>query len=199
MSDSGEPAHWPFVMFDPPSFKCPQRAVTRVFLHCSAWNGKVVGQQLAETINEWHKANGWTGVGYHFLVDHVGGVCTGRDIETTPAAQLGEVPLVTPDMVHKGNVATIAIMTNGLWDFTEAALESTWVMCKCIDEAYKLAGKPVTFHGHTEIDPRPCPVYDYKSLLGLDEKGNFNIGVSNPISVVAERVREKAASEWHHT
>ena len=25
----------------------------------------------------------------------------------------------------------------------------------------------MTFWGHTEIDPRPCPVYDWRALLGL--------------------------------
>jgi len=190
MSDSGTPAHWPFVMFDPPSFKVPQRKVTRVFLHCSAWDGKVIGQQLAETINAWHLANGWRGVGYHFLVDNVGGICTGRPLEEQPAAQLG------PD--QRGNIATIAIMTNGLWDFQEAALASTYMLCKAIDDAYKLANTPVTFHGHCEIDPKPCPVYDYQALLGLVD-GKLNGCTPHTAADVATLAREKAAAQWHHT
>lgn len=171
MSNSGAPSHWPFDIFDPSTFKMPERKVTKVFLHCSAWNGKAIGQQLAETINDWHLANGWAGIGYHFVIDHAGTVCTGRPLTETPAAQLG------PD--RKGNVGTIAIMTNGLWEFTEATLQSTYMLCKAIDDAYKLANKPVTFHGHCEIDPKPCPVYDYGNLLGLDVHGNF--AIRNPV------------------
>lgn len=137
----------------------------RVFLHCSAWNGQALGQELAKTINEWHLANGWSGIGYHFVIDHMGGVCTGRSLEETPAAQLGKN--------GDGNKNTIAIMTNGLWKFTEAALQSTYMLCMAINGAYKIANKPVTFHGHREIDPKPCPVYAYQKLLGLDEQGNM--------------------------
>jgi hypothetical protein len=190
MSDSGAPSHWPFNMFDPVSFKCPERRVTRVFLHCSAWDGKVIGQKLAETINEWHLANGWAGVGYHFVVDHMGGICTARSLSVTPAAQLGKD--------GKGNIETIAIMTNGLWDFTADALRSTYVLCQAIDDAYKLANKPVTFHGHCEIDPKPCPVYDYQALLGLVD-GKFNACTPHSAEDVVKLVQEKAASQWHHT
>ncbi len=187
MSDSGPPRHWPFVMFDPVTFRCPERKVERVFLHCSAWDGKVVGHQLAETINSWHLANGWSGIGYHFVVDHLGGVCTARSLEEIPAAQLG------PN--RNGNTGTIAIMTNGLWDFTADALRSTYVLCKAIDEAYKLMNKPVTFHGHKEIDPKPCPVYDYKALLGLDESGHLDATTPASADDVAQWALEDAAKE----
>lgn len=184
MTDSGAPAHWPFLIFDPASFKCPARAVTKVYLHCSAWDGAALGQELAATINSWHIANGWKGIGYHFVVDNEGNICTARSLEETPAAQLGKD--------QRGNHGTIAIMTNGLWNFREAALQSTFMLCKAIDEAYKAANKPVTFHGHCEIDPKPCPVYDYRSLCGLDAMGNFAANTPASAEDVAEAAREKA-------
>lgn len=181
MVDSGPPAHWPFVLFDPPTFKKPQRKVTRVFLHCSAWdNAAFNGTALVEEINRWHIAQGWRGVGYHFLIDKQGHVATGRPLEETPAAQLG------PDKM--GNVATIAIMTQGLWHFTEASLKTLTVLCKAIDDEYTLNRETVTFHGHCEIDPKPCPVFDYKGLLGLDMLGHL---FSNPCVSPAE-VADKA-------
>lgn len=186
MSDSGEPKHWPFELFDPATFKPPIRKVSRVFLHCSAWDGKAVGQKLAETINEWHLANGWSGVGYHFLIDHLGNVCTGRPLEETPAAQLGKD--------GKGNVSTIAIMTNGLWDFTEEALKSTQVLCTAIDIAYTLLSKPVTFHGHCEIDPKPCPVYNYPQLLGLDIAGTLHVDNMWTPAEISVMAKDKAAA-----
>lgn len=183
MSDSGPPKHWPFNMFDPALFKVPERQVTKVFLHCSAWNGLAIGHKLAETINEWHLANGWSGIGYHYVIDHLGSICTARPLEDTPAAQLG------PD--KKGNTGTIAIMTNGLWEFTAEALKSTYMLCSAINDAYKLSNRAVTFHGHCEIDPKPCPVYDYRNLLGLNENG---VMMNPPIGAeaVAQRARDKA-------
>lgn len=179
MSDSGPPAHWQFRLFDVGSFVIPQREVKRVFLHCSAWdNAAINGTDLVDEINRWHISNGWRGVGYHFLIDKQGNVMSGRPLEDQPAAQLG------PD--NKGNFATIAIMTQGLWHFTSESLTSTYKLCKIVNDQYTLAGRPVTFHGHKEIDPKPCPVYDYRGLLGLDGKGNLGMGITvSPANVAA--------------
>ncbi len=177
---------WNFGLFDPASFRAPARKVTRVFLHCTdSDNEALEGVSLAEEVNRWHLANGWAGIGYHFVVDKRGQVVTGRPLELTPAAQLGEVPLVAPDMVHMGNVATIAISTHGSKQWTKEGLNSTFYLCNQIHAAYFAAGAPVTFHGHCEIDPRPCPVYRYRALLGLDAGGRFLAGAQSPADMVA--------------
>ncbi len=168
-------ADWHFGIIFPSDFRAPARKVTRVFLHCTDSDAPtLVGLDLAEEVNRWHLANGWAGIGYHFVIDKQGAVVTGRPLELTPAAQLGEIPLVPPAMVHMGNVATIAISTHGSKRWTEAGMRATRELCAAIDRAYRSAGHPVTFHGHKEIDPRPCPVYPYKDLLGLDGAGNFS-------------------------
>jgi|SRR5581483_10020160 len=165
---------WNFGLFDPASFRAPVRKVTRVFLHCTdSDNEELAGVGLAEEVNRWHLANGWAGIGYHFVVDKRGKVATGRPLELTPAAQLGEVPLVAPDMVHMGNVATIAISTHGSKVFTPESLAATHNLMVAIDAAYFALGAPVTFHGHCEIDPRPCPVYPYRQMHSLDELGRL--------------------------
>lgn len=46
----------------------------------------------------------------------------------------------------------------------------------------------MTFHGHREIDPKPCPVYDYRALLGLDAQGRFEASTAAAADVVAARV-----------
>ena len=49
-----------------------------VILHCSATNSE---QDFdAATIDRWHKANGWKGCGYHFVIKRDGTVERGRDI-----------------------------------------------------------------------------------------------------------------------
>lgn len=189
--DSGVPAHWPFDIFDPAQFKIPERVVHRLFVHCSAWDGDTRGPELAATFNQWHLANGWRGIGYHYVVDNGGVIVTGRPLSEQPAAQLGKDNL--------GNVATIAICTNGLWNFREEALHSTFVLVKAIVEAYDLAQKPITVHGHCELDPKPCPVYDYKSLFGLDDAGNFGAKPFMSAADVLAKLKQKAADPWHHT
>lgn len=156
---------WNFHVLDPLKFTMPVREVTRIFLHCSAWDGDLKGVALVQEFNRWHLLNGWAGIGYHGVIDKTGTLCSARPFEREGAAQLGKD--------NMGNHKALAFCTNGNWNFTTASMEAVLTWCKTIDAAYKLANKPVTFHGHCEIDPRPCPIYDYKGLLGLDVLGNL--------------------------
>ena len=44
----------------------------------------------AEDIHQWHLANGWAGIGYHFFVRKDGSVYRGRPIDTVGAHTYGE-------------------------------------------------------------------------------------------------------------
>lgn len=141
-------------------FERPRRRIERVFLHCSASeNESLHGQRLVDAVRAWHTlpkpgGNGWSDIGYHFLIDKRGAVMPGRPLERMPAAQY-------PD-----NPRTIAIMVHGLTDFTFESLAACAALCGQISTAY--AGR-VSFHGHCEVNPhKTCPVFDYHALLGLD-------------------------------
>lgn len=140
------------------TFHKPQRRVNRVFLHCTASDANLRGRKLLAEVNRWHRERGFTGIGYHFLIDDAGEVLTGRDLERTPAAQYGH------------NKDTIAICTHGLKTFPDVALQATKALCAEINAAYK--GR-VTFHGHCEVAAKTCPVYPYRELLGLDAAGKM--------------------------
>lgn len=142
----------------------PKRRVTRVFLHCSAHDGEETDN--AATMNRWHKERGWHGIGYHFFIRFDGTIEHGRSITKTPSAQKWH------------NRGTIAICCHGGQDskpnaVTDAQFESLRRLCADIDEAY---GGKITFHGHKEVAARGCPVYDYKSILGLDKNGYLKKG-----------------------
>lgn len=47
------------------------RQVRRIVVHHSA--GKDTAQLEAKGIEDWHVGKGWRGIGYHFLVENVGG------------------------------------------------------------------------------------------------------------------------------
>jgi N-acetylmuramoyl-L-alanine amidase len=159
---------WDFRPVSPGVFRVPARRVTRVFLHCTDSDTETsdyFGAKLAATIDGWHKANGWVGIGYHFVVDKIGQVITGRPLELVPAAQLG------PDGL--GNVGSIAISTHLSKRWTGAELAGTRDLVAAIDAAYRAAGQSIEVWGHTEIDPRPCPVYPWRDVMGLDEHRRF--------------------------
>jgi hypothetical protein len=140
----------------------PGRRIDRVFLHCSASDATgpaYEGEGLVATVRDWHVGQrGWSDVGYHWLIDPTGLILPGRSLERAPAAQRGH------------NKGTLAIMVHGLTMFSEASLRSVQTLCRAIDRSH---GGWVTFHGHCEVSPKTCPVFDYRALLGLSPDGSM--------------------------
>lgn len=145
-------------------FKKPQRRVERVFIHCSANDSKrLAGKVLVDEIRRWHtlpkpRGNGWSDVGYQFMIDKAGLILPGRSLERMPAAQ------------YPHNPRTIAIMVHGLEDFPAPMLDACKALCVEINEAHE--GR-LTFHGHSEVSTKTCPVFDYTALLQLDRFGRM--------------------------
>lgn len=140
-------------------FEKPDRAVDRVFVHCSATDHP--DHDSVEVMRRWHvDDNGWSDVGYHVFIRKDGVAEAGRPLERTPAAQAGN------------NTGTIAICLHGLEKskFTRAQFETLIDLCKEILAAYEGG---VTFHGHREVAAKECPVFDYKAVLGLDAAGEM--------------------------
>ncbi|PHQ99511.1 MAG: hypothetical protein COB39_03395 [Marinosulfonomonas sp.] len=139
-------------------FKKPNRPVTKVFIHCSASDNP--DHDNVATMDAWHKANGWSGVGYHLFCRKSGEGEIGRPMNKTPAAQKGH------------NRGSIAICLHGLVEgkFTKAQTDWLIEVCFQINQAY---GGKVTFHGHREVANKTCPVIDYTSILKLDNAGRL--------------------------
>jgi N-acetyl-anhydromuramyl-L-alanine amidase AmpD len=57
-----------------------RRSTTRIILHHAA-----ASKCTAQQINQWHLANGWVGIGYHFFVRKDGSVYRGRPEDTVGA------------------------------------------------------------------------------------------------------------------
>lgn len=136
-------------------FQKPKRQVTRVFIHCSASDNPQ--HDNVETIDSWHKKNGWVGIGYHLYIDKAGIVHKGRDMEKTPAAQVGH------------NTGTIAICLGGLIKFTNEQMDALKALCAEINKAYD---GNITFHGHREVAKnKTCPCFNYQKILKLSSAG----------------------------
>jgi N-acetyl-anhydromuramyl-L-alanine amidase AmpD len=133
----------------------PKRSVHSVFLHCSASDNSA--HDNIATIRKWHiEGNKWADVGYHYFIRSNGTIEAGRPLEKIPAAQAGF------------NTGTIAICMHGLTKFSKEQEKALTKLCKDINKAY--AGQ-IRFRGHKEVAARECPVYDYKKILKLNDKG----------------------------
>jgi N-acetylmuramoyl-L-alanine amidase len=139
-------------------FKKPNRKVNRVFLHCSASDNPK--HDDVSVMREWHKARGWSDVGYHLFIKKDGTVQDGRTLERIPCSAKGH------------NTGTIAICCHGLErsKFTQKQFNSISNLCNQINIAYD---GNISFHGHTEVSAKSCPVYDYKGVLNLDGDGKM--------------------------
>ena len=167
-------------------FTKPNRPVAKVFIHCSASDNPA--HDNVATMDAWHKARGWSGVGYHLFVRKSGIVEMGRSLEKTPAAQRGY------------NRGSIAICLHGLAEekFTDAQKGTLIDLCRQIDAAY---GGAVTFHGHCEVAAKACPVIDYRAILDLDAAGWLgDVGAGETAELVDHGdladLEEAEAGDW---
>ena len=134
------------------------RPIHEIIVHCTATpEGK---DFTVDDIRAWHKARGWSDVGYHYIVYRDGRIMVGR-----PVGQVGA-------HVEGHNTGTIGISyiggltADGLKarDTRTAAQRSSllWLV-------HQLAGKfPVTkVSGHNQYASKACPSFDVrKDALG---------------------------------
>lgn len=134
-----------------------------------------------EIMRQWHKERGWRDVGYHYFIRKDGVIEDGRSLEETPAAQQGH------------NTGTIAICLHGLKreNFTKAQFESVIALCQAIDRAYD---NQLTFHGHCEVSAKTCPVFDYKTVLGLTDAGERKNATDKSVQAEDQPMLELTAS-----
>lgn len=166
-------------------FRRPRRAVTRVFIHCSASDHPE--HSNAETIRSWHLARGFADIGYHYVIGFDGRIEPGRALERIPAAQQGH------------NSDSIAICVAGGQDgraeaFTHQQFQSLKNLCSAIHDAYD---GHISFHGHNEVSDTACPVFDYRSVLALSEQGYMKrprINLKHSRTITGGRVASAGAA-----
>ena len=63
----------------PARFKRSRRTITEIIVHCSATpEGK---DYTVQDIRRWHKAQGWSDIGYHYVIYRNGHIEPGRDVD----------------------------------------------------------------------------------------------------------------------
>jgi len=63
------------------------REIGLIVVHCSATDDdRDIG---VKEIDQWHKARGWSGIGYHFVIRRYGTIEIGRDINVSGAHTKG--------------------------------------------------------------------------------------------------------------
>ena len=135
----------------------PKRTISRVFLHCS--DSDIGHHDNIEIIRKWHvTSRGWDDIGYHFFINKLGILQTGRDIEQDPVAQ------------RYHNKGTIAICLSGRNNFAPIQFQR---LRKFLEEIDKKYDSKITFHGHCEVSRKTCPNFDYKTIIGINAQNSL--------------------------
>ena len=132
------------------------RAITdRIVVHCSATSPE---QDIGRSeIDQWHKARGWDGIGYHFIIRRDGTLERGREATKVGAHARGY------------NRRAIGICLIGGVD--EAGKPSAnftgaqWAMLERLLAALKLVWPAAEVIGHNEVSAKACPSFEVQAWL----------------------------------
>lgn len=146
------------------------RHITHIVVHCSATRGSL--DIRAADIDRWHRARGWAGIGYHYVITRRGEVEAGR-----PEEQFGA-------HVAGFNRTTIGVcLVGGILEdgktasanFTEAQMHALGSLILTLHAKYPGA----TILGHRDLSPdkdgdgvverhewlKECPCFDVREWL----------------------------------
>ena len=133
------------------------RKIEKIILHCAATpEGRDV---KTETIKSWHvKGNGWSDIGYHFVIELDGAVKNGRPLHRSGAHTKGH------------NATSIGICYVGGMDKDKKPKDTrTEAQRKAMDQLIadlKMDHPTATIHGHNEFAAKACPSFDVSKEYG---------------------------------
>lgn len=114
------------------------------------------GDTSAAAIHRAHLANGWAGVGYHYVIRKNGLIERGRPLATVGAHAYGE------------NYHTVGINVTGNFDKeipTKAQLESLTELVTALCRIYHIEPSATTIVGHRDLNDTDCPGKNLYALL----------------------------------
>lgn len=142
------------------------REITEAIIHCTAtradwWKTRTTNQKVEE-IRRWHvEDNGWSDIGYHFLIDRNGKVATGRPIERDGAHVRGR---------NKGTIGICLFGGHGSSETDAFADNFTPEQDKALRKLLGDLQKKYGFtriSGHNEWAAKACPGFKVQRWLSV--------------------------------
>ena len=138
----------------PCRFKKSKRTITEIIIHCSATpEGK---DFTVQDIRRWHKQQGWSDIGYHYVVYRNGHIEPGRDVDLIGAHCEGH------------NSHSIGICYIGGMDRQNKnpkdtrTLQQKAAILSLLIDMRKLYSK-AKIYGHRDFSSKACPSFDASS------------------------------------
>lgn len=112
-----------------------------IIIHCS--DSPQGRGDDASTIDRWHKARGWSGIGYHYVILEDGTIQTGR-------------PLGKSGAHAKGYNDYVGVCLIGEESFTNRQFDSLEALCREFTTDKIM--------GHYEVSLKTCPNFDVEAF-----------------------------------
>ena len=128
------------------------RKLEKVILHCSATpEGRDVS---TETIRKWHTVgNGWSDIGYHFVIRLDGTLEIGRPLERIGAHVKGQ---------NRGSIGVCYIggMERSMSKAKDTMNRGQEATFRNLMVALRASWGELSLHGHNEFSSKACPSFD---------------------------------------
>ena len=138
----------------PVRLKKSKRVITEIIVHCSATpEGK---DYTVQDIRRWHKQQGWSDIGYHYVVYRNGHVEPGRDVDISGAHCVGH-------NAHSVGICYVGGMdsTNRNAKDTRTLAQKAALLSLLIDLKKLYPGAKI--YGHRDFAKKACPSFDAKN------------------------------------
>lgn len=137
--------------------KKSRRTITEIIVHCTATvEGKAY---TVDDIRRWHKAQGWSDIGYHYVVYLDGTVHDGRSVDISGAHCTGH-NAHSIGVVYVGGLAK-----DGKTPKDTRTERQKAALLSLLMELRKLYPK-AAIHGHRDFANKACPSFDAKKEYG---------------------------------
>lgn len=139
----------------PEGFKITKgkRNIMQMVIHCTA---TPEGRDCTpKDIDSWHKEKGFSGIGYHYVVDLSGKIHEGRPLDTIGAHARG-YNAASIGVCYVGGIDKAGQPADTRTDAQKAALST-------IVSAAKKTYPSITVVGHRDISAKACPCFDART------------------------------------
>lgn len=146
------------------------REINSIFVHCTATRPS---QDIGVTkVRAWHKARGWSDIGYHYLIKRDGTVQKGRADKRAGAHTKG----YNGTSLGVALVGGISEKGRPQFNYSGAQMKSLETLLQ--DLCFQYGIEIDQIHGHNEVSSKACPCFDvgqwlqgrYAAKLGAREK-----------------------------
>lgn len=139
------------------------RDINHIIVHCTAT--KASQTVHAKDVDEWHKANQWRGIGYHYLVLQDGTIEIGRDIAVAGAhCNAPNINATSIGVCYVGGLDEDGTNADTRTEAQKVALRHLLVILKSIWPKAEISG-------HRDWSNKACPCFDalteYKDITGM--------------------------------